>query len=220
MTQPVDFYAVLGVSPTATSDEIKAAYRQAAKRTHPDLNPGAGANEEDFKRVSQAFETLKDAHKRYVYDRSRADGIGGSSTTSGADAASDFAWTRWAESADTAARRARREEERRREEAEAINWWAAQKADAEANKAAFRAAAARASSAADARRVRVLSQLWHTRAGVLWQDAAAFLALGASLAYAASLAASARRATVQRTNIAATPATEAAPVAAPAPAPS
>ena len=63
-----DLYAVLGVSKTATADEIKKAYRDAAFRYHPDRNGGDAAAEEKFKQVNAAYAVLGDAAKRKEYD--------------------------------------------------------------------------------------------------------------------------------------------------------
>lgn len=62
-----DYYADLGVSRDATADEIKRAYRKAARKLHPDVNPGPEA-EEQFKRLSQAYDVLSDDTKRRQYD--------------------------------------------------------------------------------------------------------------------------------------------------------
>ncbi len=62
-----DYYADLGVSRDATADEIKRAYRRAARTLHPDVNPSPEA-EEQFKKVSQAYDVLSDADKRRQYD--------------------------------------------------------------------------------------------------------------------------------------------------------
>jgi len=70
-----DLYAVLGVSKTATEDEIKKAYRKLAKKYHPDLHPGDKEAEAKFKEVNDAYEVLGDAQKRSNYDRfGNADG--------------------------------------------------------------------------------------------------------------------------------------------------
>lgn len=63
-----DLYSVLGVSRTATADELKKAYRKLARKYHPDVNPGDKAAEEKFKKVSAAFEILSSPEKRSMYD--------------------------------------------------------------------------------------------------------------------------------------------------------
>jgi DnaJ-class molecular chaperone len=71
-----DPYAVLGVRRDATQDEIRSAYRQLAKKLHPDLNPGDKPAEEKFKQVSVAYDLLGDAEKRARFDRGEIDASG------------------------------------------------------------------------------------------------------------------------------------------------
>ncbi len=64
-----DYYEVLGVSKTATDEEIKKAYRKLALKYHPDYNPGDKTAEEKFKEINEAHEVLSDPEKRKRYDQ-------------------------------------------------------------------------------------------------------------------------------------------------------
>ena len=69
MADKRDYYEVLGVSKGASEDEIKKAYRQSAKKYHPDLHPGDKECEEKFKEVNEAYEVLSDPQKKARYDQ-------------------------------------------------------------------------------------------------------------------------------------------------------
>ncbi|MGH3856613.1 MAG: molecular chaperone DnaJ [Pseudonocardiaceae bacterium] len=67
-----DFYAELGVSSTASAEEIKRAYRKLARELHPDANPGDAKAEARFKSMSEAYGVLSDSDKRKQYDEARS----------------------------------------------------------------------------------------------------------------------------------------------------
>ena len=93
-----DYYKILGVQRSAKPDDIKKAYRRLARKHHPDVNPGNRESEEEFKKVSEAFDILSDPKKREIYDRhgyyseqaAAAGGAGGSIFDFGSFGASSF----------------------------------------------------------------------------------------------------------------------------------
>jgi molecular chaperone DnaJ len=64
-----DYYGILGIKKTATADEIRKAFRKAARKYHPDVNPGDKKAEEKFKEISEANDVLSEEKKRKIYDQ-------------------------------------------------------------------------------------------------------------------------------------------------------
>ncbi len=75
-----DYYEILGISKTASDQEIKSAYRKLALMYHPDRNPGDQEAEEKFKECAEAYSVLADTDKRHMYDRFGHAGLGGAAT--------------------------------------------------------------------------------------------------------------------------------------------
>jgi len=78
-----DYYEILSVAKSATTDEIKKAYRKVAMQFHPDRNPGDKGAEEKFKEAAEAYEILSDADKKAQYDRYGHAGVSGQGRSSG-----------------------------------------------------------------------------------------------------------------------------------------
>lgn len=77
MAEKRDYYEVLGVTKSASDEEIKKAYRKKAIQYHPDKNPGDKAAEEKFKEAAEAYEVLSNAEKKQRYDQFGHAGVGG-----------------------------------------------------------------------------------------------------------------------------------------------
>lgn len=69
MASQSDHYGTLGISRSASAEEIRKAYRRLARKSHPDLNPGDKAAEERFKKIQEAYDILSDPKKKQMYDQ-------------------------------------------------------------------------------------------------------------------------------------------------------
>ena len=85
-----DYYEVLGVSRTASSDEIKKAYRRLAMKHHPDRNKDDQSAEGKFKEAKEAYEVLNDADRRATYDRYGHEGLSAGGPGAGGFGAEGF----------------------------------------------------------------------------------------------------------------------------------
>jgi len=99
MAPDTDLYAILGVSKTATDEEIRQSYRKLAREHHPDVNPGKPAAEETFKRVASAYDVLSNKEKRALYDE-----FGAAALQGGFDPEKARTYRQWAERSDAGRR--------------------------------------------------------------------------------------------------------------------
>ena len=189
-------YSLLGVPRDASDAAIKAAFREAAKLHHPDVNSSAKPGH--FGRIVEAHEVLRDRYKRSIYDASLTTfgggggaagsrGGGGGGRGGGGGGGEWTARPRTRESYheswnangygnfsedDLKARRAKEAATFERHAEEAAFWWRHEREHAERMKTQFTAARASAEGARAERVGRTLSGFWVTKGGVLWVDVA------------------------------------------------
>jgi len=203
-----DHYAVLGVSPTATSSEIKRAYLRLAKEHHPDVASSGRSDDQTFALISHAYDVLKNPASRRAYDGSRSDVASSSSARAGGAGGAEAWRAQWRTNANwrrrpggtksnsyafdddedwdgntsyTTAeveRRNANERTRAREKADAARWWKHERLSAERRRRQFREADAAKTARRSERTLSKVSTLWHARAGLVWQDIAV-IAVGA-----------------------------------------
>ena len=93
-----DYYKILGVTKSASSDEIRKAYRRLARKYHPDVNPDNKQAEDHFKEINEAYEVLGDSEKKGKYDRL---GSNWSQYQQTGGAPGGFDWSRWSSTGPT-----------------------------------------------------------------------------------------------------------------------
>jgi curved DNA-binding protein CbpA len=198
-------YDLLGVSPSATSSEIKRAYLELAKTHHPDV-ASSSSDDDTFAKISHAYDVLKNPVSRRAYDA-----VALAPTTSRSSTASSRAWrpanANWGrrpgfensyafddddddvdddgsehEGARAAhERRAEAERARSRAKADAARWWKHEREAAERRKRVFAESAAAKTVKRGERFAEATRALWQTRAAVVWQDVAV-MAIGVGVA--------------------------------------
>ena len=94
-----DYYNTLGVSPDADEKAIRQAFRQLARKVHPDVNPGNKEAEEKFKTINEAYQVLSEKEQRRKYDELRAQYLQWQQTGGGQK---DFEWQNWSAQSDRA----------------------------------------------------------------------------------------------------------------------
>ena len=200
-------YDVLGVSPSASSSEIKRAYLDLARVYHPDVSSSSPREDDDtFAKISHAYDVLKNPVSRRAYDA-----VALAPTTRRSSVASSRAWSpanaNWRrrpgfensyafddddddDGADASGRegasaaherRAEAERARARAKADAARWWKHERAAAERRRRAFAERAAAKTARRGERFTDATRALWQTRAGVVWQDAVV-MAIGVGVA--------------------------------------
>ncbi|KAK9845981.1 hypothetical protein WJX81_007561 [Elliptochloris bilobata] len=196
------YYDILGVDSKASLADIKKAFRERALLLHPDtayaLRAALALPTKPVavvRRVTEAYEVLRDKGRRAAYDGLHSDGgtfkgaeRWGNPGRSGEDEFDEWVadWFR-RQGFGPAAEEEFQEERRQAQRMAAAAAWEAEKAEARVNKERGERLRARADVARAARHARVLRRFWHTSSGLVWQDAAVLALLTSSVVGAACL---------------------------------
>ena len=178
----MDPYRTLGLERGCSDEDVKRAYRLKVLASHPDTNPHLGeVGTEQFRKVNEAYEMLKDEKKRESYDRIHAfasfsgRGHGKRETNHGRrEWDGDEFWKefekRFYQESGYYWKKEMDEERKRQAERDRIKWWEEEKREAAKNKARFKNQRAGMEEAKHRRIYRILQDKWMASKGIVWQD--------------------------------------------------
>lgn len=177
----MDPYGVLDVSRDCSEEELKRAYRTKVFSCHPDTNPHLGEEGiEQFRKVTEAYEMLRDKEKRKNVDRWMDENSFSGSSSEGYPYGFRGKWQedqfwkdfekRFYRESNHYWRKGMEEEKRRQQEQERRRWWEEEKAEAEENRARFFRQRSRMAEARYGRIYHALQSKWMASRNIVWQD--------------------------------------------------